>query len=333
MNLFRIAPLALFLLSCSTVLSEEHRTGSQSGHGGQRQTVSRMPQRPTEDPVPEPAFPAQVFRALREAYPDRVGNATVQNGEWTVRISGKLFYWADGRMLPEAEKANAVKYDNYSFRPYPGSMPELPQLSEDQIRFLQERIAEREAGTEHRNPAFMNALWGMENFDIAEQTVIPTEFLGQRIRIHPLMETPLSLVEQQILKTAAENPLVAGWVSNIGSAGAYVWRDIAGSANRSQHSYGIAIDLQPRDYKGKQAYWRWARDYYPQWWAIPYAERHPVPDDVVQAFEANGFIWGGKWLLFDQIHFEYRPELILLGKSGLELEPGSRTQRDSDSGL
>ena len=28
----------------------------------------------------------------------------------------------------------------------------------------------------------------------------------------------------------------------------------------------------------------------------------------------NGFIWGGKWSEFDLMHFEYRPELILLAR-------------------
>jgi hypothetical protein len=32
----------------------------------------------------------------------------------------------------------------------------------------------------------------------------------------------------------------------------------------------------------------------------------------VRAFESHGFVWGGKWLFFDTIHFEYRPELLLL---------------------
>ena len=34
----------------------------------------------------------------------------------------------------------------------------------------------------------------------------------------------------------------------------------------------------------------------------------------VEAFEAEGFIWGGKWSEFDLMHFEYRPELILLAR-------------------
>jgi hypothetical protein len=38
------------------------------------------------------------------------------------------------------------------------------------------------------------------------------------------------------------------------------------------------------------------------------ALRHPQP--VVDAFEGEGFYWGGKWLFFDNMQFEYRPELF-----------------------
>ena len=30
---------------------------------------------------------------------------------------------------------------------------------------------------------------------------------------------------------------------------------------------------------------------------------------MIQIFEAEGFIWGGKWDFYDNMHFEYRPEL------------------------
>ncbi|WP_372236783.1 M15 family metallopeptidase [Campylobacter pinnipediorum] len=31
---------------------------------------------------------------------------------------------------------------------------------------------------------------------------------------------------------------------------------------------------------------------------------------MVDVFEKNGFIWGGRWKHFDTMHFEYRPELF-----------------------
>ena len=31
-----------------------------------------------------------------------------------------------------------------------------------------------------------------------------------------------------------------------------------------------------------------------------------MPHGIIQIFEQNGFIWGGKWLHVDSMHFEYR---------------------------
>ena len=39
-----------------------------------------------------------------------------------------------------------------------------------------------------------------------------------------------------------------------------------------------------------------------------FVKRWQPPPKVVRAFEQEGFIWGGKWYLFDTMHFEYRPE-------------------------
>ena len=33
-------------------------------------------------------------------------------------------------------------------------------------------------------------------------------------------------------------------------------------------------------------------------------------DDIVDAFEAEGFAWGGRWYHYDTMHFEWRPELF-----------------------
>jgi hypothetical protein len=35
-----------------------------------------------------------------------------------------------------------------------------------------------------------------------------------------------------------------------------------------------------------------------------------IPQFIVDAFEAEGFIWGGRWYHYDTMHFEYRPELF-----------------------
>lgn len=82
-------------------------------------------------------------------------------------------------------------------------------------------------------------------------------------------------------------------------AGTYVCRVIAGTQRTSAHGYGIAIDLAVK----RSHYWRWAL-------GGERAYRNETPPEIVAAFEAEGFIWGGRWSHFDTMHFEYRPELI-----------------------
>jgi hypothetical protein len=86
--------------------------------------------------------------------------------------------------------------------------------------------------------------------------------------------------------------------------GSVNWRSIAGTSRVSPHSWGIAFDLNPRH----GAYWRWQKS--------PTAAsilnlRRSYPQEIVQIFEAQGFIWGGKWSHYDLMHFEYRPELLV----------------------
>lgn len=83
--------------------------------------------------------------------------------------------------------------------------------------------------------------------------------------------------------------------------GTYNYRVIAGTNRLSPHSYGIAIDLA----KDKRDYWQWASREEGQKRLSSY------PDELVEIFEKNNFIWGGKWGHFDILHFEYRPEIIM----------------------
>lgn len=82
-------------------------------------------------------------------------------------------------------------------------------------------------------------------------------------------------------------------------AGTFVCRPIAGTDRISAHGYGIAIDLALK----RSHYWRWAG-------GVRGGYRNEIPDEIVAAFEAEGFIWGGRWSHFDTMHFEYRPELF-----------------------
>lgn len=83
-------------------------------------------------------------------------------------------------------------------------------------------------------------------------------------------------------------------------SGTYNYRVIAGTNRLSPHSYGIAIDLA----RDRRDYWQWASREEGQKRLSGY------PYEIVEIFEKNNFIWGGKWGHFDILHFEYRPEII-----------------------
>ena len=71
------------------------------------------------------------------------------------------------------------------------------------------------------------------------------------------------------------------------AGGTYVCRPIAGTAQRSAHGYGIAIDVAV----GPSYYWRWAKGG-PNG---PVRYRNALPKEIVAIFEKHGFIWGGRW--------------------------------------
>ncbi|AGX44790.1 M15 family metallopeptidase [Clostridium saccharobutylicum] len=88
------------------------------------------------------------------------------------------------------------------------------------------------------------------------------------------------------------------------ASGTYNYRVIAGTGRLSPHSYGIAIDLK----SDKRDYWKWSSEKQGKTRLADY------PKELVEAFEKNNFVWGGKWGHFDILHFEYRPEIILKAK-------------------
>lgn len=82
--------------------------------------------------------------------------------------------------------------------------------------------------------------------------------------------------------------------------GTFNCRNVAGSNRLSLHGLGIAIDVNPTD----DGYWQTA----PTDAKGRPIRRSRVPMPVVEAFEREGFVWGGRWNQFDTFHFEYRPE-------------------------
>jgi hypothetical protein len=261
----------------------------------------------------EPSRAEQVMKAFAEAYPRQIDKVEFRNNDWAVLLRGTWYFYASGRLLPQNLLLNAV---NYSPQPilsnYPAELPQWKAPSPEESARLRSMSETRSQNPLRRSPHFFDALWRAGSHSESYDRVKTLRFLGRSITVHSLILENLSLVEEEILTAARTEPQLQTWINNISNLEGWSWRNIAETESRSFHSYGLAIDIIPRSYGGRETYWLWASRHRPEWWNISYNERYHPPATVIKAFEKYGFIWGGKWLYFDTMHFEYRPEVLIL---------------------
>ena len=230
------------------------------------------------------------LQCLREAYPGSIeGMETDAQGRaWILlRDGGRVLY--DGAQ-PESQRAEAWALQNGDVR---ASMAQLYPL---------EPQRPVPAAGEHpgrvRSYALLGALYGETEKDV-QAGLENMSVLGTQIRFSRRAGAADALrrVNAALAELLRGEPQWRAWVLPLG--GTHKWRRIAGEHRLSPHSYGMAVDLNPR----KGAYWRWSG-----------GNLHPAqkefPSAIVKIFEDNGFIWGGKWREYDVMHFEYRPEII-----------------------
>jgi hypothetical protein len=280
-----------------------------------------------DEEVPAVDRGALVMKALAEGYPDRVSEAVVIDGDWTVEVDGTRFYYAGGKLLPEYLLPQEEEYRPLLFYRYSEELPEWMPPSAEAIARMR---APREGQSTPRPPAKRSAVF----FDTLlhgasrEEVILHLKditFLGEDVRVHESITDELASIEEQLKLLVASEPEIAQWMKNISDVTTWNWRNIANSSSKSYHSYGTAIDIQEKPQTDKHSYWLWSAQNGLSWWEIPYENRQHPPDAVVKLFESYGFIWGGKWPQFDTMHFEYRPEVLLInGISFDRKESGSQ---------
>ncbi|MBX7096516.1 MAG: M15 family metallopeptidase [Myxococcaceae bacterium] len=145
-------------------------------------------------------------------------------------------------------------------------------------------------------------------------------FRGVRYPVHERAVAAFDRVSVRIDALLKEKPKLSKFVENIG--GTWSWRTIARTKVMSTHAFGIAVDLNV----DLSHYWRWVRPRKPLKW------KNRFPQEIVDAFEAEGFIWGGRWVHFDTMHFEYRPELLDPSCREGVVTPPARDGGTSDAG-
>ena len=272
------------------------------------------------EPSAEPSRAETVLRAIEVAYPDKIRAVEFYEGDWTIIVYSERFYWAEGRLLPASLRDRVNEFSPLPFYNYPSELPPWVDSTPEESERMREQMLRRQDRSRPvigRSPHFFDALWRSRNRDEAWEKVKTIRFLGRNVTVHYSILVQLSLVEQQILRAARNSSEIRSWIDGLQVSEGWVWRDIAQTQNRSFHAYGIAVDLLPTNLRGLQTYWLWSSQHTGEWWNIPYTRRYHPPEEVIRIFESLGFVWGGKWRYFDTMHFEYRPEVIVL--SGIPL--------------
>lgn len=194
--------------------------------------------------------------------------------------SGTVLPWDDGRQkTPEQRLDEPDLEDTLAVRYVRGPPRAVENPTEDPGRA--------------RVTALMEAMYGRRGSRLPLVTV---PLGGGSVRVHQRVAPALRRVAEKLRALSARVPAVASALRR--PAGGFADRAIAGTERVSAHAFGIAVDIDTR----VSDYWRWAS---------PGARwRNRVPAEVVEAFESEGFAWGGRWYHFDTMHFEFRPELL-----------------------
>jgi hypothetical protein len=181
--------------------------------------------------------------------------------------------------------------------------PDLKDMLDQLYRpgVIRERFQPDHDPGRFRVDGLFNAVYGDNGLNV-KTNLVPVSFCGTKITFNAQNGAAKALesVGQELSVLLKSRPELRRYVFPLG--GTFLWRKIAGTSRLSPHSWGIAIDLNPR----LGAYWRGAKKRGEEVEMV----RNQYPQEIVEIFEKHGFIWGGKWSHFDLMHFEYRPELF-----------------------
>ncbi|MDR1658855.1 MAG: M15 family metallopeptidase [Desulfovibrio sp.] len=197
------------------------------------------------------------------------------------------------------------------FSPDSGCPPPSPLAEEDQPLCASlsqtyprgQRGRDAPAGFEPgrvRNEALFRILYG-KNAEEVQKNCVPVPFMDATVpfnKRHGAADA-LERVGKKLKDLVRREPALREYILPL--EGTFLWRTIEGTGRLSAHAFAVAIDLNAK----AGPYWRWAKSA-----AAAQNARSRYPQAIVDAFESEGFIWGGKWHSFDFMHFEYRPELL-----------------------
>ena len=235
-----------------------------------------------------PVRPAGDARAVRlvAAYPDHLAS-----------LEADMLVWRDGTRMPIGAREPARDFETML-----RSATIADQLRQDYVTGPMQVPPPRDHSPGRlRNAAFFERMYGDCRRGETASRLRPVSWMP-RTRQQVLPVTTVNDVATRLERVIAALETLPDRFKSylVPAAGTFACRAVADTGMPSVHAYGAAIDIAVR----QSDYWMWSRAR----GDIPYRNR--IPFEIVELFEAERFIWGGKWYQYDTMHFEYRPELF-----------------------
>lgn len=234
----------------------------------------------------------QHILCIMMAYPEYVMDLKIsENGNvYLIMKSGKEILYDDGKSKSPEEKLSNPDLEDMMEPIYPlGPIDKLMDLDSDPGRI--------------RIYPLLKEVYGENKEEIERNLdIISTCYGNLQFNRNNNASSALRAVMDELIPLAQSRPDIRAYVAPY--SGTFYYRNISGTNRLSAHAFGIAIDLVYH----KNDYWKWASRKEGQ------KRLESYPKEIVEIFEKNNFIWGGKWGHFDMFHFEYRPEIIMMSR-------------------
>ena len=142
--------------------------------------------------------------------------------------------------------------------------------------------------TAERLPVRGSARWALEHYGdpdargFRRRNIVEIDFLGRTLFVHKGAKRHFLRLERLFGARAPE--YAAGVAVGEVDDWSYLNRDVRGGTTKSNHSFGIAIDINAL--------------------VNPLGTSGDIPVEVVRQWRAEGGEWGGDWSRPDPMHFE-----------------------------
>lgn len=221
-------------------------------------------------------------------------------------------YWCECRFLPRDKITQKSLYRAMLYH-YPRTTPDPKSFSEaDGQKILSVTNDEARSRAPIDPPFLYDIIYDTGSKESTESHVKRLALFDRYVNAHEYLRSKLEVITERLKKKAMGDPAVEEFLKTLAKTDGYNWRSVRDTTNRSFHSIGLAIDILPRGYNKKTTYWLWRREMVgDKWFLTPLEDRWAPPPAVIKTFESMGFVWGGKWVIWDDMHFEYHPEVLL----------------------